>query len=86
MRAADDVPNIRYSSFQEAGKGGPDISAANTASSQYEFISEDQSDNRGAVKTAGSLGLKLTEGLPQLADEMIESLLMARTGYWLLYR
>jgi hypothetical protein len=43
MRAADAVPSIRYSSFQEAGNGGLDIRAANTAFSRHELISEDQS-------------------------------------------
>jgi hypothetical protein len=47
MRAAEDVPSIRYSSFQEAGRGGLDKKSAKAASSRQEFISEGEPDNRG---------------------------------------
>ena len=51
MRTAEEVPNIRYSSSQETGRGGLDIRAANAVTSQQEFISEDESDNRGGCST-----------------------------------
>jgi hypothetical protein len=35
MSAADDEPNIRYTSFHDDGRGGFEMKAANTASSQH---------------------------------------------------
>src|SRR5579862_3388164 len=37
MRAAEDEPNIRYNSFQDGGRDGLEMKAANTASSQHGF-------------------------------------------------